>query len=258
VHAGKKASVLVAVCVAALCMCGPIRMHASESKAFDVFISLQVDRAIAPQVHLRDLMDEADGLWAPYGVRLNWADQQTLNADAFSVAATVGRQIDGPSLPPWMSVLGRTTISLEPPSHRPIFLSFDATEKLLDVRRATGQSSVRVVRDQEMARALGRVLAHEIGHLLLAAPYHDMSGLMRQSFAPGDLAAPERAPFRLACASVDRLRSRIRVLSGLSPAASDDDVMMDRSEPSAALTGGRAEPALCTTNGTGRSRGSDH
>jgi hypothetical protein len=250
--------VLVAVCAAVLCVCGPIRIHASESKAFDIFISLQVDRAIAPQVHLRDLMDEAESLWAPYGVRLNWADQQTLNADAFSVAATVGRQIDGPRLPPWMSVLGRTTVSVEPPSHRPILLSFDATEKLLDVRRATGQSSVRIVRDHEMARALGRVLAHEIGHLLLAAPYHDMSGLMRQSFAPGDLAAPERAPFRLACTSVDRLRSRVRVLSGLSPIASDDEVMMARFEASAVLPSGRAEPPLCTVDGTARSRGSDH
>ena len=65
------------------------------------------------------------------------------------------------------------------------------------------------------ARALGRVLAHEIGHVLLSAPYHDEAGLMRAVFRPDELAGPDRAPFRLTCGGIGRLRSRVRMLTGI-------------------------------------------
>jgi hypothetical protein len=39
-----------------------------------------------------------------------------------------------------------------------------------------------------LARALGRTLAHELGHFLLRARAHERTGLMRRSFTPDDLA----------------------------------------------------------------------
>ena len=39
-----------------------------------------------------------------------------------------------------------------------------------------------------LARALGRTLAHELGHFLLRSRSHDRTGLMRRSFTPDDLA----------------------------------------------------------------------
>jgi hypothetical protein len=41
--------------------------------------------------------------------------------------------------------------------------------------------------DTLLARALGRALAHEIGHYLLGTAEHSSHGLMRASFAPQDL-----------------------------------------------------------------------
>ena len=249
-QAVSRAWALIGVVVSAVCACS-VGFHASEFRPFDVFITLQIDRSIVRQVHSRDLEEEAESVWAPYGVRLNWIDH-TWNeaADSFSLQATVGRQIVAPRLPEWVSVLGKTTVSLGRPSHLPILLSFDATEKLLDVRRTTGASSVRVVRELEMARALGRVLAHEIGHVLLAAPYHDGAGLMRPSFAPTDLAAPAREPFRLTCNSVERLRSRMRVLSGGEAAAdaSIDGGLFDVAASS------RPEDSRCIDGTAGRYR----
>ena len=52
-----------------------------------------------------------------------------------------------------------------------------------------------------------------IGHVLLAVPSHAPRGLMRKTFAPGDLAALDRARFRLTGSDVGRLRSRVRMLS---------------------------------------------
>jgi hypothetical protein len=102
---------------------------------------------------------------------------------------------------------------LDAPATQPIRVSFDATEQVLALR-TTRISFGRSEHERELARALGRVLAHEIGHVLLAVPNHDGAGLMRAAFRPNELAATEGAPFRLSCDGVGRLKSRIRVLTG--------------------------------------------
>jgi hypothetical protein len=50
---------------------------------------------------------------------------------------------------------------------------------------------------QVAGRALGRALAHELGHYLLRWRHHADSGLMRASFRPAMLAAPELGNFAL-------------------------------------------------------------
>jgi hypothetical protein len=57
-------------------------------------------------------------------------------------------------------------------------------------------------------RATGRVLAHELGHYLLALRAHTRSGLMRQSFAGGQLVGWDRQAFRLDAVALLRLRAR--------------------------------------------------
>jgi len=67
------------------------------------------------------------------------------------------------------------------------------------------------------ATGLGRVLAHEIGHVLLGVPaYHDPDGLMRTTFVAEDFEGA-RSRFQLMEQSVVRLRARIASLSEGQP-----------------------------------------
>jgi hypothetical protein len=63
------------------------------------------------------------------------------------------------------------------------------------------------------ARALGRVLAHELGHYLLAFPAHSRVGLMRASFDGRELAGWDRGAFRLEASALPRLRARVARLA---------------------------------------------
>jgi hypothetical protein len=179
---------------------------------FELRIQLRVDPSITSRVVLADLKDETENLWRPYGVQIEWTDAGAPDAAAhgLSLGAILARRVEKTELPNGATVLGRAVVGLDGPSRRPIRVSFEATETLLALR-----TNVQIVHDHELARALGRVLAHEIGHLLLSVPYHDETGLMRAVFRADELASPNRAPFRLTSKGVGRLRSRIRVLTGI-------------------------------------------
>ena len=202
--------------LAALCACRAPGIHASESQTFEVSVHLQVARSITSRLIKADFKDETAAIWRPYGVQLEWIDvpDSEAAANGLSLEAIVERRIEGPELPDQATVLGQVFLQLDAPTRHPIRVSFDATESLLVLRTSRRASTAPIVPNREMARALGRVLAHEIGHVLLGPPYHDETGLMRAVFRSDDLADPDRAPFRLTCAGVGRLRGRLRSMIG--------------------------------------------
>jgi hypothetical protein len=71
------------------------------------------------------------------------------------------------------------------------------------------------LRDQIVGRAVGRALAHEIGHFVLRSPHHGKAGLMRAEQRASALVSPDRKPFGLA--RVDEARLQI-ALDALPPA----------------------------------------
>jgi len=62
------------------------------------------------------------------------------------------------------------------------------------------------LRDEIIARALGRALAHEIGHYLLRSPHHASVGLMRARQKGSALGSPSDRPFELTLPDRARLR----------------------------------------------------
>jgi hypothetical protein len=67
----------------------------------------------------------------------------------------------------------------------------------------------RDVGGDRLAVALGRVLAHEMGHLFLGLNGHRDAGLMRSSFPHRALAGKSDRPFRLSSEDMARVRAAI-------------------------------------------------
>lgn len=68
------------------------------------------------------------------------------------------------------------------------------------------------LREEIVARALGRALAHEIGHYLLRSPHHASSGLMRARHQGSMLGSPDNRGFLLSKTDRDRLRVALAAL----------------------------------------------
>src|SRR5262249_13264596 len=102
-------------------------------------------------------------------------------------------------------------------AHQNVFLAVDEVKRMV-LDSPLGDVPVAgwslPVRDRMIGRAYGRVLAHEIGHLLLAMPTHDTTGLMRTSFSARDLVSPGREHLTIGRNLIIRLQERLAMLRG--------------------------------------------
>jgi hypothetical protein len=180
-------------------------------------------RVVSPLL-VKTMAAEAAAIWSAYGVHLVWPfAPMDVNCDrmAGSFDVTVGGSA---ALPPTRSrgvVLGRTYLQLLAIDHAPIHIDYEATAHILEY--VTNEQLVALaghagLGSAEVGRALGRVLAHELGHVLLAAPNHQPHGLMRPSYVPSELIAVQRQGFTLSKGEVDRLRHRTDVLTASTSA----------------------------------------
>ena len=67
-----------------------------------------------------------------------------------------------------------------------------------------------VQRETLLARAMGRALAHEIGHYLLGSKVHTGRGLMRAMHSASDFFGADRASFALDAAQRQAVAARLR------------------------------------------------
>jgi hypothetical protein len=200
---------IVAIAAAVLLCGGATRASADVRDPFTVTVHLEVAAPIASRGTAREVRDEAASLWQPYGVELDWIDYTPIECEG--IGFEVDAAIEKWPFSAWGAILGQARLGGDPLHNRSVHVSFGATERLL-LGNLFSLPGAWVISDHDIARALGRVLAHEIGHVLLAAPYHERDGLMRANFAPRDLLYPDRAPFRLSGGSVWRLKSRVQIL----------------------------------------------
>ena len=190
-------------------------VHADVNERVAIDIRLRLDQSIAIGQIAADLKREVDAIWEPYGIRVEWTDADAIDAPAnpVSLDVKVEREFERVRVG-WPLILGHVDLTPAASVWRPIRVSIDATEQALSERTTGRSTGPGPVLDRHMAVALGRVLAHEIGHVLLGPPFHDRAGLMRAALQPNELGEPDRAPFRLTCSGVVRLRNRLRALMG--------------------------------------------
>jgi hypothetical protein len=196
----------------AFCLSIPNMSPLRGPEALAVHVNLEFDRSITSETIKEAMTEEAAAIWRAYDVDLQWTERTDPAALCLDVA--VERRGRHAGLVGSLSVLARTTLGRGLAAQASIRISFDAIDSLL----GPGYSPNPLLHGRVVGLALGRVLAHEIGHVLLGEPtYHDPEGLMRATFFTDDLARPERSRFRLANRSVVRLRARIAFLSETQP-----------------------------------------
>jgi hypothetical protein len=180
---------------------------------------------LTPQA-LRGMMREANAIWGRHGVSLAWVTHAGPSVmPAGRVLAVVSMQGCPPSVanaradlaerrPVRLGAAVFAAGSLE--AENTIVLSVDAISYLIDgtfwVDRPVREWPDEV-REELVGRASGRVLAHEIGHYLLAWRSHTEAGLMQTAFQSAMLLDPTRTSFELPGYLLPRLRARLERLA---------------------------------------------
>jgi hypothetical protein len=173
-----------------------------------VQVNLHFEHSISSNAIAPIAKSEAAAIWRVYGVELLWSDCES--DAALHLDVVVARKQLDPLFDRWRAALGLTNLDGAGGVNGPIRISFDRIESLLQFR----SERVPLMHTQEIGRALGRVLAHELGHVLLGSPaYHDVTGLMRANFRIDDLARRDRRYFELTPDSAARLQANITALA---------------------------------------------
>jgi hypothetical protein len=150
---------------------------------------------------LAGALEEAARIWRPYGIVVT-ADSST--ADAESVAELlVGLDVDHET----GGSLGEIRFADDGIPASSAILYFRPLLRLVDTSPlgSAARQLPLAVHDRLLSRALGRALAHEVGHFVLRSPHHSSRGLMRSRHSASMLTEPSANAFRLTDIDVARL-----------------------------------------------------
>ena len=194
---------------------------ASSDAVPPMIVTVSVDAAVSPGV-VQAVLAEADAIWRPGGITFVW--QRTPRATppyARAVAAapylpntlhlTIGDSrgtgANGRLPLGWILFDDMTLPGQE------IYLSYANARQLMEeARGVVGLIDQMPVLQREtlLARAMGRALAHELGHYLLASKVHTERGLMKAIMTAVELFAPDSRAFRIEPAQRRAVTARLR------------------------------------------------
>jgi hypothetical protein len=175
-----------------------------------IVLRARLESAQAPEPRrLREIAAEIAGIWAPYlDVVVAWpGDVVARGLDDLLELVITDRLPENrsPHALGWIEFLTpsrpASTISVSVASARRL-----AAEAPWAVRAALAHGEMR---ERFVARALGRGIAHELGHYLLRAPGHAARGLMRPHFDAADMLNTRTAKFRLDASQAVLLNARL-------------------------------------------------
>lgn len=171
--------------------------------------------AAQPAVERRTMLQEADAIWRAHGVGVvAVAPEQAITPPTADVRLDVrlARPARRPTAPLRRERLGAILFDHDHTPATTLTIDVAAVEATVARTRWGGRPFdpwPPAWRDTFVGRALGRVLAHEIGHYLLASRVHTAEGLMRASFDGDELLRPARDSFAIAARDLPRLRARL-------------------------------------------------
>ena len=168
--------------------CGAAPVHLAPPP---LHITLTFASDVSPSL-VRRALDEADAVWRPSGVTFAWDTESRGSAPA-ALRIVVDDERGGASggLPP----LGWIMFEADGTPERLIHLSYANAVTLLDENLVMGDRNSMPIAQREtyLGRAMGRALAHELGHYLLASKVHTHTGLMKSTLTAAELFSFERS-----------------------------------------------------------------
>ena len=216
-------------------VCGSVAMLGlavalAHAPARSVVLTIDITQLVPmPDAQLRTMVSETDALWTPHGVVFTWLSSAAADPLPLDVVRVLS---DGCRVVPLCPPAGARASATRAASTRrlgavvfheesaapenTLLLSVEAVVQVVDQVKWQNRSLVDLPADTRsylIGRALGRVLAHEIGHYLLAWRFHTRDGLMRPEFRADQLIALSRQEFRLSETQVPSLRLRLARLA---------------------------------------------
>jgi hypothetical protein len=179
---------------------------ATSSGVLPLHVLLTVSSELAT-VSRNTLIREAERIWRHEQVHIEWAPpgHTVEHPDAPLRVLVVTRPQAGRAAGEW------PVAELLPEAvPRPLAIaSIDSAERVVDEAARTPSYDARAPREYRLGLVLGRAVAHEIGHFLLATRTHADSGLMRATVDVREFAAVSGEPFRLDRDASQWLRERL-------------------------------------------------
>jgi hypothetical protein len=147
-----------------------------------------------PRALVTATLHETDAVWRAAGFKFIWERGTTVANATLRVVIGGGVSPEGRTRPlAWIGFDEDRPTSL-------IYVSHANAQAFMATSRETVghlDSMTLVQRETYLARAMGRALAHEIGHFLLASRTHASKGLMRATHSSNDFFSTERAGFAI-------------------------------------------------------------
>jgi len=149
------------------------------------------------------LKAECNAIWLREGVAIQWDGNLDVWRTPDLLLPTVFDEWELQQHDRTQTAIGSTLFAGR---NRKILISVSRARELAVAVRAPHADALE--RDVAVGRLLGRVLAHEIGHVLLSTTGHAERGLMRQFLDAGEASAPSDENFQLS--ESDRARLALR------------------------------------------------
>jgi hypothetical protein len=164
--------------------------HVCESSPFRIRVErpASLDRKVADNA-----LAETAAVWRPLGCMVEWANDDSADAPA---SLRVVFTEDEPAASSPAEVLGWIVFPDADCPEPLVHVSTTRARRLLATRHGELDLPPKL-QDLLLARVLGRALAHELGHYLLASRTHTPKGLMRARFTVEELAGNTRGGFGL-------------------------------------------------------------
>ena len=172
-----------------------------------------------PGTALTALRTEATRIWARHRIMLAWGRDRPLSTD-LRYAAVIPVIFDDREMAKLPAHRDDDTLArvVFIGRSQTIYVSVSRTLEMVRRLHAVGtELHDQGGRDVRTGTFLGRVVAHELGHILLTSRAHATTGLMRAMFVFRDLAPGDDESIELTAADAERLAMRFS-LPALTPA----------------------------------------